>query len=322
MTTESATVISSRGQHMMRYLAPALLLVTTAFPALATDLFFRDLAAKSENGRYECTATSPDNREGPEIPFAKDFTIAFRDANTEEVLWTHKQREDEASPVQLIPTDDGHLIMQNAWDQLYVFDRQGDPRKVLDIWRAFPEDETERFTDSTTAGVMWAQYSKQGFFVDGSGSYFYIRTYWGRLVIIDIEARRWVQEPTIMRRVEDAIVQETRSWMRAFDNSYYSKCDSCGEQHLREDIEENAFIIKQYDLQGGRKLIKQVLKRSDSGIEEYLGRITSLGGLGTRSLVLGVAVCTAVAVVAGLIYVRRARANASSRRSGADAPEP
>lgn len=244
----------------------------------ATDLFYPNQEGKSPNGRYVATATSPDNRRGPYvIPFQKNFTVILRDTNTASIVWSYRQKEKEASPVELIPTDEGYLIMQNAWDQYWVFDKAGKPKEVVAPLEALPKDEREKFTDWTTAGVMWQQYSKQGFFTDSGKTYVYLRTYWGRIPVIDFVEAKWTQDSSLKRKIEDHLVAQTKTWIKNFDKQFYFKCTECGGQHLKPEITENVFIIKKHQLREGYSLLKDVLLRAADGrntdLKRYLDRL-------------------------------------------------
>ena len=106
----------------------------------ATDRFYADRDGQSPNGQYEAKATSPANRGGNwKTPFQKDFTITFRNTKTDKTLWKWEQGENDASPVELIPTDDGRLIMLDAWNDYHVFDTNGVKTQSLTPFNPFPK---------------------------------------------------------------------------------------------------------------------------------------------------------------------------------------
>jgi hypothetical protein len=128
-------------------------LLVIVISAEATDRFYGDLKANSPNGRFHAEAKSPANRRGNcKTPFQRDFTVTFTDTRTRQAMWSWKQRKDDASPSELIPTDDGYLIMLDAWDAYCVFDTKGVRTDVLDVLNSLPEQEKKAFTDWTTAG--------------------------------------------------------------------------------------------------------------------------------------------------------------------------
>ncbi|MEI7881459.1 MAG: hypothetical protein WCI95_11355, partial [bacterium] len=78
--------------------------------ALATDRFYGDTSGKSRSGEYTAEAKSPANKDGNwKHPFQEDFTITFKNTKSGKTLWTWHQQKDDASPVDLILTDDGYL---------------------------------------------------------------------------------------------------------------------------------------------------------------------------------------------------------------------
>lgn len=262
---------------MKRILVASLLILAAPSMVYATDRFFPDQEASSPNGRYKATATSPENLRPYVMPFQKDFTIILRDTNTDATLWSYRQKERQASPVELIPTDEGYLIMRNAGDRYWVFDKTGKPKEAVAPLEAFPKEELEKFTDWTTAGVRWRQYSKQGFFPDSGKTYFYLRTYWGRIIIIDFVEAKWTQDSSLERKIEDHLVAQTQMWIKNFDRQFHFKCSECGGQHLKPEITQNVFIIKKHQLPEGDRLLKVVLFLSADGrnnrLKEYLDRL-------------------------------------------------
>jgi len=243
-----------------------------------TNRYYSDHTALSPNGRYEAAATSPDNKNGPyKVPFQRNFTIVLREKASGKVLWEYKQKKDEASPCMLAPTDDGYLVMRDAWDGYYVFDKQGTPKRVASPLEDMPKAEREKFTDETTAGVMWLQYSRQGFFADGDTTYFYLRTYWGRFTVIDFAAAKAARNAALEAKIEARVVGDVQAWLKTFNGEFYEKCPDCGGKHLREDLVDNLFIIKKHALPGGQKLLEDTLKRTKDGrhtdLQRYLDNL-------------------------------------------------
>lgn len=254
------------------------LLLFTGLSAFATDRFFMDITAKSPNGRFIATAVSSDNQNGQlRMAFQKNFTFMLRDALTNKTIWTYLQKENDISPIELIPTDNGYLIIQDATSGYHVFDRQGNPKKIFNIFELFTKEEIERFTDDTTAGRHWSQHSKQGFFPENGKKYFYIMTYWGNIAIIDIRSGIRNRSAGLAADIEDHLIQGAKEWIKKFDNIYFGKCDSCNGMHLNDEISGNVFIVKKYNLAGGKKILKEVINKADDGrnylINDYLKRL-------------------------------------------------
>ena len=181
-------------------------LFTHAFvsQACATDQWFADLAVNSPNGRYVLTALSPDNSQRcGETPFQVEFSYTFRDTSTDTALWTRKQPEgepiklddgtdirtwNEASPVGLYVANDGWSVIWLADDELIVVGRDGEETGKIDVVSdGFTADEKRRYVHWTTAGNQWGlRRSYFGHFE--SSSYFVIRTWWGRRVVVDLSS--------------------------------------------------------------------------------------------------------------------------------------
>jgi hypothetical protein len=267
-------------QNMNRTILAVSTMLLIAGSAWATDRYYTDHKGQSPNQQYEAEAKSPANREGSRTtPFQKDFTIKFRDTKSGKVLWTWKQGEEDASPVELISTDDGHLIVLDAWNNYHVFDINGIKTHVFDVLQSLPEDEKEKFTDWTTAGVFWSQHSQQGFLTHEEKTYFYVRLYWGRTFILDISQAMLEKSAKVVERVEQHVVEQTRQLIKTFNGEYYSNCTSCGGKHLRSDLTDAVFVIKKHDSPEGRDILNEVRKKTDDGrnsdLKGYLDRLES-----------------------------------------------
>ena len=247
--------------------------------SFATNRYYNDLKGRSQNGQYEATATSPANQYGKrQTPFQRDFIVTFSDTQSGKTLWTWKQGEEDLSPVELIPTDCGQLIMRTIHDY-HVFDAAGVKTKVFEPLRSLSKAEQETFTDWTTAGTQWRQYSQQGFISFENKTYFYLRLYWGRTFIIDLSQAELITETKVAERVEQHILEQTRNLIETFNWDYYAKCDSCNKNHLRAGLTEAAFVIKKHTIREGEKLLNEVLDKSDDGrnshLADYLDRVKS-----------------------------------------------
>lgn len=263
---------------MKRTLSFLVAMLLASATALATDRYYPDRKGQSPNGRYAADAKSPQNEEGKlPSPFERDFTVTFRDTQTGKSLWKWKQGATEETPVELIPANNGHLIMLDAWDDYHVFGADGIRAHVFNILQSLPEDESEKFTEWTTAGVFWRQHSQQGFLTHQKRLYFYIRLYWGRTYIVDIVNAKLETDVTIAKRVEKHIVEQVQQLIKEFDGEYYAKCDSCDGKHLRSDLTEAVFVIKKHGLRDGRRLLDGIQSRMEDGqnsdLQRYLDRV-------------------------------------------------
>jgi hypothetical protein len=230
----------------------------------ATDRYYADLKAQSPNGKYVAEAKSPSNQSGDHrVAFQRDFAITFRETTTGKRLWTWEQGSDYASPVEIIPTDEAHLVMRDSWNNYHVFDEKGFKTNVLAVVELLPEQEQKEFTRQTSAGVRWGQYRQQGFVKLDGKCYFYIRLYWGRIYVIDIAEKKLSRDHDVIRLVEDSVVSQTSELIKTFNGEYYAKDDSCGGTHLRSDLTDAVFVIKKHGLREGQTLLTEVLKRTD-----------------------------------------------------------
>lgn len=166
-----------------------------AFMARATDVYYSDTHAISENGRYKVVAKSPDNQEDRKKPFAKNFAYTLTDLKTRKVLWGRKQGAREASPQALYVDNDGWVAIRTGWDELIFVSPAGeDTGKAHVLKEAFTEDEREQYVWMTTAGPRWSENSLWYFIHAQQRRLFVIRPWWGRRVIADVEKGSLIPE--------------------------------------------------------------------------------------------------------------------------------
>jgi len=202
------------GSETMMRLQPILLTLSIALCALAahaTDVFYSDTHALSENARYKVEAKSPDNKRGNwEKPFARDFAYTLTDLQAKKTLWKRNQGEQEGSCRALYVDNDGWVVIATGWDDLIFVAPTGEDTGTLDILKdAFTADEREQYVHNTTAGPMWAGYSTWYFVRAGQQRLFVIRPWWGRRIISDVE--KGAQVP-----VDDIVEAACHSHEKAF----------------------------------------------------------------------------------------------------------
>lgn len=246
--------------------------------AFATDLYYGDISGISPNGKYTAEAKSPANKDGKWVnPFQKDFTVTFKSTQSGETIWAWHQQEDDASPVQLIPADDGMLVMQDAHDQYRVFDTKGVSSQPISARASISAKDWKRFTVRTTARVNWQQYSKQGFYTNNQITYFYLRTYWGHIFALSLQDGKETRDSDVRKAIEAKVIQETRDWIKGFDGEYYFKCPNCDDNHVKPEIAEHLFIIKKHGIREGKLITKNALTKLSDGrnaeLEDYLNRL-------------------------------------------------
>lgn len=243
-----------------------------AAPVFATSSFYDDLRATSSNGRFIAEARSPDNAESKRRPSADEFTITLTESGSDKPLWSHTQTKDESAPVCLVPTDDGYLIVEDAGSWIAVFDMAGTQKIVVNVLLSTPADERERFVEFTTAGPFWRQFALRDFVRDDAGALFILRTYWGRLFVIDYKNARWLDESDVVSRVETKVVADTRDWLKTFSGNLKSKCASCDRHHYSPEVSMRLCIIRLHGIPEGMQYVEQVLAAPDDGRSPSLGR--------------------------------------------------
>lgn len=155
--------------------------------AFATDLYFSDLIVRSPNGRFRLEARSPDNAPGQDrTPFQKNFTYTLYEGDTDKVIWVRKQAD--SSPVTAFVNNGGWVTVWTAAEHVIGIAPGGTTALDIDILGCIPETERKDYVLWSTAGFMWAANSHWYFLDFEEKPLFCIRTWWGRRIVVDLQA--------------------------------------------------------------------------------------------------------------------------------------
>ncbi|MDZ4830916.1 MAG: hypothetical protein SGJ09_12050 [Phycisphaerae bacterium] len=166
--------------------------------ARATDRYFSDAKELSPNRAFKLEVMSPDNANG-RAAFASNFTYTLFDQRTKKSIWSRVQASEERSPLSIEVSDEGNVAARLS-DKTVIFldPKDGRATKGPDLLATIPLDERSRFVSETTAGPMWTGRSRFSFIqipaASGAGTetYFVVRTFWGRHIVIDLSDGRVV----------------------------------------------------------------------------------------------------------------------------------
>lgn len=171
---------------------------------------YPDRVALSASERYRLEATSPQNQ--PDHPWyrfghQRGFRYRFVDHTTGTTLWERVQEEGEGSPVELLVTDDGLVVVRahyGSWTEeaLLFFDRPGRKRLVIVVTGGPTEAEDDeprhetapttvwrdRHVSMSTAGPHWVGASLPYFASVEGRAFFCWRPWWGRRIVVDLDA--------------------------------------------------------------------------------------------------------------------------------------
>lgn len=165
-------------------------------PAMATDRWFADVEAVSQNGRFRFTAKSPDNATEKPRAFQSNFKYELVDTASGKVLWTRGQKHEyEPAPVNAWVTDEGGVIVETSWSEFNVFGADSPkPKASHNFLELLPKADSEKFVHQTTAGSMWTQ-GRLVYLADHDGvSLLVVRAWWGWRLVIDIASGKRVLE--------------------------------------------------------------------------------------------------------------------------------
>lgn len=184
--------------------------IVAIVPVAASMPIYNDIETNSPNGRYSLTARSPDNatdEEGNALRFGfgqSDFLYRMIDTKTGKTLWTRMQamrlafddngekslRPDEPAPIRLFVSDDGWAVIQTVNETLIVVDIHGKERGTVDLSTEISRDINDRQAVAEQPRGYWTSNSIWYFGTVAGRNVFAIRTWWDRVLTVDLEQGR------------------------------------------------------------------------------------------------------------------------------------
>lgn len=244
--------------------------------ASATDVWYPDSEAKSANGHYLATGKSPANVEKAQKPFQKNFTFALQDLEQKKVLWSFNTGNEDEPGGSLFVSDNGWVIRLGGWQTLWLIRPSGEQIRLGNALKQIPENEIRSYCKETTAGTFWSQFSWMRFSQVGERSIFYIRTYWGRYLIVDLKAGKLVTDKEIVDKIETTILDESRAILSVKDDELLTPCPSCGGKHPDANISRALLVLEMHKIAGRERLntaLRKVTGQHDDGPLEYIDRL-------------------------------------------------
>jgi hypothetical protein len=239
--------------------------------ASATDVWYPDSEAKSANGHYLATGKSPANVEKAPKPFQKNFTFALQDLEQKKVLWSFNTGNEDEPGGSLFVSDNGWVIRLGGWQTLWLIRPSGEQIRLGNALKQIPEYEIRSYCKETTAGTFWSQFSWMRFSQVGERSIFYIRTYWGRYLIVDLKVGKLVTDKEIVDKIEPTILDESRAILSVKDDELLIPCPSCGGKHPDAGISRALLVLEMHKITGRERIITALRKakgqRDDDPLE-------------------------------------------------------
>jgi hypothetical protein len=183
---------------VLRVCSIALAILTVSSPlARATTWYYPNQEVPSPDNRWRLEAKSPDNAEFPggRAPFASHFTYTLWDQKSGKVVWQRGQAFGEGSPKSVFVHNDKWVVIWTGGDELLILEpTQGRVTFKVDILAQFTKEEKERYVYETTAGPQWVGMSCRRFVDVKDHTYFVLRTWWDRRIIIDVANAKTVSD--------------------------------------------------------------------------------------------------------------------------------
>jgi hypothetical protein len=232
-------------------------------PVLGTNRWFADTETRSSNGRFHATAKSPDNRKRNPPPFQGDFVFTLRDTVAKRTLWQFKQPDHEAGGT-LYVSDSGDVIRRGVVDTLWLIRPTDEQIKLGNAQEEIPRREVDHYCQWSTAGLFWSQFSWIGFHpVDGQ-EFFYIRTYWGRTIAVDLARGRFTSAKSVRESIEAAVLARANVALQTPADQLWTKCESCGGKHLNPELKRSVLVLEQHKAVGRERILKAL-----EGVEDH-----------------------------------------------------
>lgn len=220
-----------------------LILMLLAPRAHAPDRWYGDVRASSLDGRFLATAASPENRKRNPAPFQHDFPFSLTDTRAHKLLWRYRGGEDSEPAGELFVSNSGRVISLSGHDGLTLFRSSGVRIVLPGVFELLPKREVQRFCDETTAGTFWQQFSWTGFTQVAGKEYFYIRTYWGHYILVDLEHERISADRSARHAIEAQVLAEARKIKSLPAKKYRTYCAHCESMEVNPAIQKGVFVL-------------------------------------------------------------------------------
>lgn len=252
----------------------AFILLTSSIHA--TDVWYDDAEGKSLNERYVATSKSPENRKKNPGAFQSNFSFELYDTKLKKTLWNFKSGEDDEPGGMLYVSDQGEVIRLGGWQTLWLIRKSGEKIKFGNVFDYLPKGEVNKFCYDTTAGIFWQQFSKQGFERINDKDYFYIRTYWGRYIVIDISAGSISKSREVQMGLESKLLKESKSILTLHKKDLWLDCKSCGGKHPSSDVADSLMILELHKIPKRERIIdlfRSVKNNHMFDVVDYIDRM-------------------------------------------------
>lgn len=171
-----------------------------------TAISYPDIVVHSPDRAFRLEARSPDNRpkghpdrtvagstfNDDEVSFQRAFCFTLYEGDSAQVVWTLEQAAVSAtSPSAAHVSDRGWVVVQthdHLRSEVVAISPSGKRGMTLDVAAALVTDPiSRRHVHETTAGPSWSGQSHAWFATLSGREHFWLRTWWGDRVLLDLE---------------------------------------------------------------------------------------------------------------------------------------
>ena len=274
----------------------------------------RNLTGTSPGGGFTAEATVLEGRR---------HRIELRGMPAGNVVWFAEQSKGDHFLVELMVTDAGGVLATSFVSDYVFYTAVGKPGPKIDLLDEITPEERERFGGKgmSSRDELYS-HLRRDVHVDGSRSWIYFRTYWGRVLALDCATGALDRGGAVAREIEDALVKESEKWIAAAPTTFLGACASCGGPSIDERVTLHLFIIRAHRLKAGEPLVTAALAAAvpdhDKNLKSCLDRVYDPNSLPAR--MQGQAHLVVLFLLASLIgivwFLKRTAARRRSLASG------
>ncbi len=206
-------------------------------------------SATSPHGAFQANATVAPDRHFLEVRALPSGKLAWS-ADADSFLG------------ELWLTDSGELLTRSYFTFSYVFyTASGKPGPRFELGAEIPVEEREQFCGGTRSRWEYQvyYYLVRDLWTEGSRSWIYFRTFWGRIVAVDRATGTLDRDTALATRIEDHLLREAEAWIsstpRSFRGAQSTLCPN-----LDDNVARHLFVIRAHRLKAGERYVVAGMK--------------------------------------------------------------
>ncbi|MCP5536444.1 MAG: hypothetical protein H7A51_09455 [Akkermansiaceae bacterium] len=206
----------------------------------------------------------------PVLPESAHYSCTFelRDTLTQKRLWQFKTGDDDEPGGIALRVGPGRGHQDGVYETIWLIRKSGEQIKLGQVFDYLPKAEVTAYCDDTTAGTFWSQFSWREFIKLDGREYFFIRTYWGRYILVDLANGRINNKKKISATIESSILKRSRGAIELENKKLWADCKSCGGKHPDSQAARSLLVLELHQIRGREYLISEFGKLEDHSMHD------------------------------------------------------